>query len=390
MIAYLFINKGVIVSLKSSARIKYIRQFHKLSITELAKELSLSQPYISQIENGSRAISEKLADAIHSKFPSISRKWVLTGEGQPWDRQMEATSLLLKDGLDILRVKGIQFKEELQFLLSLTQQAWSISGTATPAFMNKVAEAIALLLRDAKLSKMLHSYMESTLAPGSGYSVPIEQRPAWIMERIRQGEPINPDYLARSLIALVEDGEYEEFPLDGIVALLTPWIFWVARRGQLGTSLQEIGHAFALDPSFLLDSPINTAHRQDELPPIKFLSFEDGSTSLNIFLGREISGALKINFGAGQTEGVHLILDGHSIFALIHVMKYGEGDQQAKAGHWELTLAEESQSLRFKEAELFISRERIEQLSRLTSQIEKNDQLYLSIVKEAVERYGVV
>jgi len=377
------------MDLTPSDRIKYIRQFYELSITALAEKLGMSQPYLSQVENGTRAISQNLADRIRATFPTINKKWLLTGEGQPWDQQIEPTNLLLKDGLDILRAKGIQFKEEINFLLSLTQQAWSISSVATPDFMIRTAEAIDLLLNEAKLSKKLKGYLESNLAPGSGYDLDIQDRPSWIMAQIRKGEPIHPDYLVRSLLALVEEGEYKEYPLDRIVDKLTPWVFWVARRGQLGAVRKEHGEPFSFNPTRLLDTPTNVVIRQDEVLTGKMFSFNEEGINLDIYIGQEISGALRIEFSSQPAECILLTLDDHSILALVQLMKNVGKDSSASAGHWELSITEATNSLRYRSAEVLLQRGRLSKLSSLARQIEADTKYYPFLVKNAVDRYGV-
>ena len=62
-------------------RLKQVRKYLNLSIREFSKEIYFSHSLYGQVEFGSREASDRIIQLISSRF-SISKKWIMTGEGE--------------------------------------------------------------------------------------------------------------------------------------------------------------------------------------------------------------------------------------------------------------------------------------------------------------------
>lgn len=62
------------------SRIKILRTHLGINQIEFAKQLKLTQSWITQIETGTVKLSEKIANSICLKF-GVSKKWLMTGSG---------------------------------------------------------------------------------------------------------------------------------------------------------------------------------------------------------------------------------------------------------------------------------------------------------------------
>jgi len=78
-------------------RIKEIRQQLSKSQREFAKEIYVSNGYLSEIETGQKEVNNRLVHLISSAF-SVNKHWLLTGQGRmfnitPEEKLVRMTSL---------------------------------------------------------------------------------------------------------------------------------------------------------------------------------------------------------------------------------------------------------------------------------------------------------
>jgi len=71
------------VDLGIAQRLKKVREFKKLSQSQLAKLLGVSQKAISQWERGERAIPATILKQLQEHL-NLNPLWLLTGEGEPF------------------------------------------------------------------------------------------------------------------------------------------------------------------------------------------------------------------------------------------------------------------------------------------------------------------
>ena len=74
--------------------LKALRLSSGKTVSELAKELDVSQPYLSQVENGVRKPSEELIGKYCKKF-KVSKKMLLSFENIRNERHLKNTETLL-------------------------------------------------------------------------------------------------------------------------------------------------------------------------------------------------------------------------------------------------------------------------------------------------------
>lgn len=104
-----YLNKGVITI---NDRIKQIRNLANLTQTEFAEKIGLTKNYISLLENGQRAPSERTINCICREF-GVSETWLYTGAGEPYvkkSREAEMGDLLktlLRDSSESFRTRLI-------------------------------------------------------------------------------------------------------------------------------------------------------------------------------------------------------------------------------------------------------------------------------------------
>ena len=65
-------------------RLKELRKHLKMSIREFSKEIFFSHSLYGQVEYGKREASDRIIQLISSRF-NVSKKWILTGEGNMFD-----------------------------------------------------------------------------------------------------------------------------------------------------------------------------------------------------------------------------------------------------------------------------------------------------------------
>lgn len=85
-------------------RFKMVRMAQKLTLTKLAKMLNLSPGYLSEVENGKKAMSQELFYSLIEKL-NINLNWLLTGEGEMF---VKKKGDIYKEGIDSRRQAIIQ------------------------------------------------------------------------------------------------------------------------------------------------------------------------------------------------------------------------------------------------------------------------------------------
>lgn len=95
-------------------RVIKIRNDENLNQSQFAKRLNMDRSAISMFESGKRGLTKKTLADICEKF-NVNRKWLETGEGEPYNAVIPATIKLLKAeyNLDDLDVQIIEKYLEL-------------------------------------------------------------------------------------------------------------------------------------------------------------------------------------------------------------------------------------------------------------------------------------
>lgn len=84
-----------------NTRVREVRREKKMNQTDFGQYLSLSQNSLSQIESGTRDVTEKIIKLICFQF-NVSEKWLRTGEGSMFAETTDdlVSTLCAKYGLD--------------------------------------------------------------------------------------------------------------------------------------------------------------------------------------------------------------------------------------------------------------------------------------------------
>lgn len=123
-------------------QIKYLRTYLKMSQTEFAEKIGISQQTLSGIENNSRTLTDHTVITICSVF-GVSEEWLRTGNGEMFpvhpedDALIEAYALIGAEGLDPRRKRLA--KEIIDIILSMPDDSLS----ALQSFFQNAANALA-------------------------------------------------------------------------------------------------------------------------------------------------------------------------------------------------------------------------------------------------------
>ena len=105
-------------------RLKEVRKALNMKQGDFAKELSITQGHLSDLENGRKEVSERLINILVLKF-NISEDWLRTGKGDMFNPMSEDEELDLYIG----RVSGSDddFKKSLlKVLCKLSEEEWNV------------------------------------------------------------------------------------------------------------------------------------------------------------------------------------------------------------------------------------------------------------------------
>lgn len=124
-------------------QIKYLRNYLKISQTEFAEKIGISQQTLSGIENNSRTLTDHTVITICSVF-GVSEKWLRTGVGDMFpvstvdDALNKAFSLICAEDIDPRRKRLA--KEIIDMILSMPDDSLS----ALQVFFHNAANALSL------------------------------------------------------------------------------------------------------------------------------------------------------------------------------------------------------------------------------------------------------
>lgn len=111
-------------------RIKEIRKYHRLTQTDFANKLGLSQNFITQLETGSKKPSDRTISDICRIF-SISETWLRSGEGEmklKLTKNQEIAQFLN----DVMAEDDEEFKKNfIEALASLNEKEWEALASIT-------------------------------------------------------------------------------------------------------------------------------------------------------------------------------------------------------------------------------------------------------------------
>ena len=120
--------------LEQCKRFKKLRTELNMKQGDFAKELTLSQGHVSDIENGRKTVSDQTIEILTLKF-NVNENWLRTGEGEMFsqlDRQDQIANLTAT----LFKGEKNSFKERLILALAgLDENEWEI--------LEKIAEKIA-------------------------------------------------------------------------------------------------------------------------------------------------------------------------------------------------------------------------------------------------------
>ena len=123
-------------------QIKYLRTHLKMSQTEFAEKIGISQQTLSGIENNSRTLTDHTVITICSVF-GVSEEWLRTGNGEMFpvhpedDALIEAFALIGAEDLDPRRKRLA--KEIIDMILSMPDDSLS----ALQDFFQNAAKAFS-------------------------------------------------------------------------------------------------------------------------------------------------------------------------------------------------------------------------------------------------------
>lgn len=111
--------------LEQCKRFKQIRQELNIKQMDLARELAISQGHASDIENGRKAVSDRIIEILHLKY-NVNEDWIKNGNGSmfvPLSRSETISSFLgslMKDEDDSFR------RRLVESLAKLDSEGWEV------------------------------------------------------------------------------------------------------------------------------------------------------------------------------------------------------------------------------------------------------------------------
>ena len=101
-------------------RIEKIVRWTGLSVNSFALSIGLNRgENLYRIKRGDNGISKELAELVTTKYPEISRAWVLTGEGGMFIGNTEERSLIPAYDIDAVTLAGMEQLPQAALVLSL-------------------------------------------------------------------------------------------------------------------------------------------------------------------------------------------------------------------------------------------------------------------------------
>lgn len=109
--------------LEQCKRFKEIRIALNMKQGDLAKELTLSQGHVSDIENGRKTVSDQTIEILTLKY-NVRDEWIRNGSGSMFE-EMSKENQLMDWAANVLKDESNTFKRRfVNMLMSLTEDEW--------------------------------------------------------------------------------------------------------------------------------------------------------------------------------------------------------------------------------------------------------------------------
>ena len=111
--------------LEQCKRFKELRKALKLKQGELAESLTISQGHTSDIENGRKAVSDRIIEILVLKY-NVNANWILDGQGEMF-KKMNRKEEISNFAVELFREEEDSFKNRLiSVLASLNENEWEV------------------------------------------------------------------------------------------------------------------------------------------------------------------------------------------------------------------------------------------------------------------------
>lgn len=111
--------------LETCLRFKYLRQSLKIKQQDFAKELAISQGHASDIENGRKAVSDRIVEILVLKY-NVSESWLRTGEGEMFTPLSRSETIAHFAG-ELMKEEDGSFRRQLvEVLAQLDEREWEV------------------------------------------------------------------------------------------------------------------------------------------------------------------------------------------------------------------------------------------------------------------------
>jgi len=220
-------------------------------------------------------------------------------------------------------------------------------------------------------------------------------------------DSVSADYVARCLVGIIRDGEFEMPPhvIFSIECLLTPWIFWTAKRATNRPITNIESMSIFLDPVSLMVEEKKHTLKDFHIP--RFSTF--GPVTVDIF---SFSGTIRTYFKFLDAEGktkYEINCDIAELFDLLHLVTELDYQEMLKrpeknyvvAEQWEIGKnpdadeyiitryigsLEETQS----NVTIYVNENELKGLSRVIKELVTRQDIHMVLQAEYIERYGVI
>lgn len=293
-----------------------------------------------------------------------------------------------------LKEQGINSPGQLYWIAQLIQNAWSRShGHATSAWVAQLVRAFDILSHFEIRSKEkadIERYI-ATNFPESGMVLSDKIRAS--LTRLENTLKISSSYadmIARCFLVIIRDGEIEiTASIWGeINKLLSPWIFWVAKRAMLGKPI----------PEEVDTSPLVTA-----IPPSEASDWiQKTRVSVQFFSSWEGAGPFHVGarpfscgftFTDGKTTKAIFACTSRTFYELIQAVALLQGTKDMSTyGQWELMKndREGAYSIQKNGVLVFIEKQEIEELIELVNELYAREDVQRDLTREYVEEFGAL
>ena len=122
--------------LEQCERFKELRKTLKLKQGDLAQSLAISQGHTSDIENGRKAVSDRIIEILVLKY-NVNSEWLRYGKGEMF-KKMNRKEEISNFAVELFREEEDSFKSRLvSVLASLNESEWEILENIAQRLANK-------------------------------------------------------------------------------------------------------------------------------------------------------------------------------------------------------------------------------------------------------------